>query len=219
MARKEPYMGMFRKGVMVAVLTVAIAAMAVPAQAVSLTTLFASNNSHTGNMFDVSVFASDITITSLAVSLEAGANTSIEVWIKSGTYVGFEETQAAWTMVSSTAGVVSAGVDAATFVDVTDFALSSGTMYGMYVTATDFGVMNYTNDVATYSNADLQLDLGVGIGHPRFTTVFSPRTWNGTINYELGASNPVPEPGTLALFGFGLAAGAGRLRRKFGKKS
>lgn len=30
---------------------------------------------------------------------------------------------------------------------------------------------------------------------------------------------PVPEPGTMALFGFGLAAGAARLRRKFGKKS
>lgn len=38
-------------------------------------------------------------------------------------------------------------------------------------------------------------------------------------NFRANAAAPVPEPGTLALFGFGLAAGASRLRRRFGKQS
>ena len=212
-------MGMLRKGLMVAVLAVTVVAVAVPAQALSLTTFFASDNQFDGNMFDVTVFASDITITSLEVSIAAGQPlTTIEVYIKTGTFGGFQTNPAAWTLVSSTAGILSAGLDVPTFVDVTDFALSSSTLYGMYVTTTG-AAMRYTNGDNIAINADLQLDLGEGLDYPFGPGVVANRTWNGTINYQLGAADPIPEPGTLALFGFGLAAGAGKLRRKFGKKS
>ena len=77
---------------------------------------------------------------------------------------------------------------------------------------------DYTNTgqngaLASYSNLDLTLTFGTATNVPFTGGVFNPRTWNGTINYDVQA---VPLPAAVWLFltalgGLGLF---GRRRRR-----
>ncbi|MCA9472210.1 MAG: PEP-CTERM sorting domain-containing protein [Nitrospirales bacterium] len=180
------------------------------AQAASITTTFANNNSFDGNMFDLTTFNNALTVNSLAINLAAGTASEIRVYTRNGTYTGFESNAAAWTLVSQSFNILSAGTDNPTFVDVMDFSLLANSVTGIYITTTgqDNGnpFMLYTNGSNTFANADLQLNLGVG-KEALFGRTFSPRTWNGTINYTVqnsGTPGAVPEPGTIFLMSTGL---------------
>jgi len=192
------------------------ASIALPAAAGSITTTFAGGNRFDGNMFNATIGSSAITVNSLAVNVDAGASV-IDVYVKAGTYVGFETTPAAWTLVSATS-VTGLGAGAHTPVAVTPFSLAAGTLYGIYVTI-DSNVnappyMYYTDANNVYSNADLSLSLGDGLGGKFGSlSVTSGRTWNGTINYTLG-NTAVPEPASLALLALA-APGLWLLRRRY----
>ena len=71
-----------------------------PVHAQSLTTTFSSNNSENGNMFDVTAF-NNITITSFAINKRTTTPEMVEVYYKSGTYVGSETNAAAFTLLGS----------------------------------------------------------------------------------------------------------------------
>ncbi|MCP4408397.1 MAG: PEP-CTERM sorting domain-containing protein [Gammaproteobacteria bacterium] len=71
------------------------------------------------------------------------------------------------------------------------------------------GSVYYRIGRSTYSNADLQLELGKSNASPFSRPIYDPRTWNGTINY----TTSVPEPTTILLMGLGLA-GLGFARRR-----
>ena len=75
--------------------------------------------------------------------------------------------------------------------------LAAGTVTGFYVTTTTGG-MNYTNGATTYSNADLQLSLGVGKAYA-FGATFSPRSWDGTIHYLVDKGPSVPDVDSYTL--------------------
>lgn len=185
------------------------------ANAASITTTFASNNSFAGNMFDVTTFGNSLTIMGLDVNLNNAGSTGnlISVYTRSGSYTGFENSSVGWTL-EGTVSVTSAGIDTATFVNIPDFTIAANSLTGFYVTLSSYGAgtsMRYTNGANTYSNADLQLNLGVGKGNPDFTgSTIANRTWNGTLYYN--ANNAVPEPASLALFAVGLAGFAVRRR-------
>jgi hypothetical protein len=51
-------------------------------------------------MFDVKTKKSNITITSMMISVSSG--TSGQVWTKSGSYIGFQQSSAGWTKVGGT---------------------------------------------------------------------------------------------------------------------
>jgi hypothetical protein len=82
-------------------LLTATALLTVSAAASSISTTFADGNRFDGNMFDVAVGPNGINVNSLDVNVDTGSMT-IDVYIKAGTYVGFETTPAAWTLVSAT---------------------------------------------------------------------------------------------------------------------
>jgi hypothetical protein len=178
----------------------------------SITTTFAHNNFLNGNMFDLTTFGNSLLITGLDINVAfLDAGDTLQVYLKTGTYVGSETNSSAWSLVSSTPVNSANATDTPTFVDVTDFSLQANTTYGLYVTLPS-GFLAYTNGANTFSNADLQLDLGVGKEYP-FASTFSPRTWNGTVYYDV--QQTVPENDTV----FGLltigALGAGLvLKRK-----
>ncbi len=190
------------------------------AKAGSITTTFASNNGAAGNMFDITTFGNALTVNTMAFNLEPSNNNphSINVYTRMGSYIGFENNAAGWTLVSQTTGTISAGQDTPTLVDVMDFSLLANSVTGIYVTTVGSSTMDYTNGSDTFENADLRLDLGVGKGEGLFTGgTFNPRTWNGTINYTIDNGGPVgavPEPGTILLMGTGLMGLVGWKYRK-----
>ncbi len=177
-----------------------IASISLPASASSITTTFAGGNRFTGNMFNASIGSSAIDVTSLDVNVDSGAMT-IDVYVKTGTYAGFQTTPAAWTLVSATA-VTGLGVGKSTAVNVTPFVLSASTTYGIYVTVNSnvdaAPYMYYTNGSNTYSNSNLTLTTGDGLGGLFGSIVDnSSRTWDGTINYSLASATPEPSSGVL----------------------
>jgi hypothetical protein len=184
----------------IASLCAAVVLLSAPAAASSLSTTFVGGNIFDGNMFDVAVGAKNITVTSLDVNVDLGPET-IDVYIKTGTYVGFETNSAAWTLVSATP-VTGLGAGAQTLVPVSLFTLSSATTYGMYITidttvnATPY--MTYTSGSDVYSNSDLNITTGAGLGG-KFGSlnVIPGRSWNGTINYSVAGT---PEPASFTLF-------------------
>ncbi len=126
----------------------------------------------------------------------------MDVYTKSGTYQGFETDSGAWTLVSSTTAT-GQGSDNPTPVDITDFMLSANSVTGIYINAVNASI-RYTNTGSeeTFSNTDLQLDLGAGVqatfaSSGPFPNLFTPRIWNGTIVYEVQQSESVPEPNTI----------------------
>ena len=181
----------------------------------SITTTFAGNNQFTGNMFDIAIGSSSINVTGLDVNVDTGSMT-IDVYITPGTFVGNTTNPAVWTLVSATA-VTGLGEGVETPVAVTPFTLSAGTTYGMYVTV-DENVnvaphIYYSTGSNTFSNADLTLTLGDGIGGLFGSLgVFPSRTWDGEIDYNL-VSN-APEPGAWLFASAGLAALAVLRRRQ-----
>jgi hypothetical protein len=198
------------------------AAVTLPLAASSITTTFAGGNAYDGNMFDATIGSNAITVNSLDVNVDTGSMT-IDVYIKSGTYVGFDTTPAAWTLVSATS-VTGLGSGNLTPVSVTPFNLSAGSTYGIYVeintNANVAPYMYYTNGSNTYSNSDLSLSLGDGLGgNFGSLAVNSERTWNGTINYTVASStSAVPEPTSFTLFALavpGLFLARRRYLRKY----
>lgn len=189
------------------------------ARAGMITTTFASNNAYTGNMFDVTTSGNALTITGFDVNLDSvGTLIPISVYYRSGTYVGNETSSAGW-ILAGTVNVISQGTDNMTFVNMADFGIAGSSVTGLYVTVNVNSppYMYYTNGSNTYSNADLTINTGVGLGGLFGSLgVFNPRTWNGTIHYDLAPTNAVPAPAglLLGLTGLPLVGIAGWVRRR-----
>lgn len=188
-------------------------------QAELITTLFARNNGGAfgGTVyFDINVLdPNGITVEQLFTNtLDSFSNGNMNVYTRSGTSSGFQTSAAGWTLISSGSGT-GAGVNNPTAFDVTDFVLAQGvTGIAIQSDGANWG-HDYTNGNGGnqfYSNSDLALTLGSAtnglFGGPG--GVFSPRVWNGSIQY----TRNIPEPTTLMLFGIGIALiTTGRSRR------
>jgi hypothetical protein len=187
-------------------------AVSAAAHADVLTTTFAGGNSQSGNMFDVVTKSGALTVTGFDLHINPGTYT-VELYKKNGTWVGSNNNAGAWTLLDS-ASLTSVG--GSTFFDVADFGLTAMSTNGLYITATvpNSGIFAYTNGTAVgnvfVENGAMQILEGAGISYA-FGATFTPRIWNGTIHYA--AANAVPEPGSLALFGLGIA-GLTLLRRR-----
>ena len=157
-----------------------------------------------GMTFDAIVGSADLTITGMDVNVDTTGLFSLDVYTRAGTSAGFEETSSGWTLRSTTSGVTGAGAGLASFVDVTDFTTAASSTVGFflhYVLATSG--LNYSDGNIAVSNSDIALSFGT-VSPGLFAGVEnSPRTWSGTIYYDVGSAQ-VPLAPTIALFGLGL---------------
>ena len=159
----------------------------------TLATTLAGGNGNFGNMFDLNAL-NDVTIDSFDIHGDTGAVFDVEVYAKSGTWVGSEDNPAAWTLIGTAPGVVSNGDGVATPLGLAlGYVIPAGETHAFYVTPTDFstGGFNYTNGTATgavfASDANLEFLEGAGKGYPFTGTTFQPRVFNGNIQYSAGA--------------------------------
>lgn len=170
-----------------------------------LTTLFAGDNQFAGNMFDLEVLAGPLTIESFDVNIDSlGTTETVQLYYREGGSVGFEDDPSAWTFFGEDTGVITAGADTPTPVDIAGLVLQPGIVYGLYIHVETYGVNDnalvYTNGGPNvYLNADLQLTTNSGNAFPAFGGTFFPRQWNGTVYYNYGAVPTLPWLGLVLL--------------------
>ncbi len=147
-----------------------------------LSTLYNYTNSMNGNMFNVTAL-NEILIDSISLNIHNYLEHTAEVYYKEGTFEGSENNPGDWTLVGAYS-ITGKGSDIPTSVDVDDIRLTAGATYGFYVTLTS-GSFKDIYGANTYTGEDLIIDCGAGVVYP-FSTVYAPRTWNGTIHYSKG---------------------------------
>ncbi|MGZ4043283.1 MAG: T9SS type A sorting domain-containing protein [Bacteroidia bacterium] len=166
----------------------------------SIFTTTAAGNSSPGNMFDV-VPNNNITLSAVDMSIISPGTVTVEIWYRSGSFVGFESSNAGWTSVYS--GTVNSP-GTGTLVNVSGFSLplSAGQTYGLYITTNTSGVnVNYTNGTALgnvyVSNSDIIVKEGKGGGY--FSVINSPRIFNGKLYYNAGGCTSPMVPVSVIL--------------------
>jgi hypothetical protein len=161
----------------------------------NILTLFNANNAGGANggvYFDVVVTNPDgISVCGFSQNYNGAANTPVGAVMhsKSDTSVGFENNAAAWTNRGSVL-VNSAPFNQETIITLpTPFYLPPGT-HGIAIQATGLGHAysgtgaNPAPGATSYSNSDVTLNLGRATNVIFTGTPFSPRIWNGRLNYR-----------------------------------
>ena len=182
------------------------------------TSHFLAGNGQAGNMFDISVHGSDMTIECLDIHVSSVAGTvhSVEVFAIPGTAVGKDTGDLCahgWVQIA-TGSATSAGSGFPTNVNLTPvgspYVFSANSTYGIYVTLIGSTSIRYTNGgPTTYVGAhcDLTTLYGKSAYTPPCTlgSTFTPREFNGTLYTEL-AGPPAPSltaagacPGSMTL--------------------
>ncbi len=168
------------------------------------------NGNSSGFYYDIEILnPAGITVTNMAVQIQnLAVPVSIRIYAKPGTHVGHEGNRDAWTLVSTGSGV-GTGTPNPTPIDVSDFSLAPGQWAFAieYVTTPATERFNYSQgSVPTQaSNVDIALSNGA-MWAPIFvgSTLFSPRNWNGCIDYEVGMTG-----GSLTQLGAGCVNSTG----------
>jgi len=169
----------------------------------SITTLFAGGNNGASGwavMYDATIGPADLDIISFEVNATSAAGTAftLDFYTTPGGFAGNELNAAAWTLVGTGSGTA-AGAGLPSLVTLaTPVTVTTGTTLGFAVVLTGAGPA-YTNGDGTnqaFSNADISLALGSSVSGAFTGTIFNPRVWNGTINYELVAPPPCPTVAT-----------------------
>jgi PKD repeat protein len=144
-----------------------------------LTTTFAGGNScGGGNMFDITAI-SEVTLDSFDLNMSSSAN--VDIYYKVGTYVGFEGTAAAWTLLGSYA-VTSAGVNTPSRCLIGGLTIPAGQTYGIFVSTTTIAYTTLTGGT-TYSSPEMSIYSGTGLCG-LFSGFNFPRGFNGTVYYQ-----------------------------------
>ncbi|MDA8105925.1 MAG: IPTL-CTERM sorting domain-containing protein [Nitrospiraceae bacterium] len=176
------------------------------ASALSLTTTYAGGNGQDGNMFSITALNA-VTITGFDGNLDPPSD-NYRIYYKTGTYQGFEANPGAWTLVGTANNVTSAGANVPTHIPITvNVAIPAGQTYSFYITTDGTGSgVRYTDgstEGAVYvQDSNIQILEGIGVEYPfgNGGNFYTPRVWNGTVYYELGAATATAVP-TLSEWG------------------
>ncbi|QIE59016.1 HYR domain-containing protein [Rasiella rasia] len=170
----------------------------------SITTLFDSNNGGSNGgavYFDIAVdTGGDVTLTDLDLNTEEGGAFTVEMYTLVGTSVGNEGNAGAWTLAATGSGTASGTLNVpSNAVLDTQVVLTAGTTYGVALVMDATHGHSYSGTgtdpspgMLMYSNSHMTLSLGSGSNAPFDGAPFTPRIWNGTLNYLANSTTPVP---------------------------
>lgn len=152
----------------------------------SLETSTTGTNSNEGIVFDVQAIT-DIEIRSFDVKLEVEAEAyAVDVYDRSGTWVGYDGSSDGWRYLGSSSAIVSAGEGVATEIPLQfSIRVAAGDRHAFFITtAAD---VNYSDGTAvgTLAAGDENLEIYEGAGIDElFAGTFTPRVFNGTVHYR-----------------------------------
>ncbi|WP_294672794.1 T9SS type A sorting domain-containing protein [uncultured Fluviicola sp.] len=144
------------------------------------TTSAGGNGCGGGAMFNITTNSNAVNVTSLDVIPNVGGAQTVEVFYKTGTYLGSETTAGAWTSLGTYPVTTTAGTPVN--IDITDLLIPASSLYAIYV---NYGAQYTTVTGATnYTNADMTITAGAGLCS-LFGGVNANRAFNGTVNYTI----------------------------------
>ena len=161
----------------------------------SLQTPLTNRFTRAGVMFDITAKHFPVKITRLSIHTSTtDANVPVEVWIKSGSYVGHERDEGAWT--SSTNGqpyILAQGMGLGKLTPVPEdqfesLTIPAGQTIGVYITLSEgrellLGQTSQLGEGKT-ENSLIEIQSGSSVDY-RFGAVNPGKTWGGSIRYEL----------------------------------
>lgn len=151
------------------------------------TTSAGGNGCGGGAMFNITTNANPIVLTDInAIPNATGAQT-VNVYYKTGSYIGSETVAGNWTLLGTFAVTTATGT--AFNIDIADLSIPASTTYAIYVNYP----AQYTSLTSTYTNTDITIATGAGLCS-QFGGVNAGRTFNGSVNYT------IPMPATAAWF-------------------
>ncbi|HXH18330.1 MAG TPA: S8 family serine peptidase, partial [Chitinophagales bacterium] len=155
----------------------------------ALATVFNGSTAQNGNMFDVTALN---TVKILSFKGHFSGTIDFEIYYKPGSHVGYENNAAAWNLIGSATGTNSNGMNSATPIPIPiNIIIPAGETYAFYITGTD-GSMRYSFGTAVGNTASQDANIIIREGTSNvypFSSVFSPRIWNGEISYVCSGFN------------------------------
>jgi len=189
------------KRIPVALFLLVVMAGLASAQCGTVATSLTSGNGQNGTMFNVvNISASTVVVTGFDQNWFTTGTSDMEIYTKSGTWSGFENSSAAWTLVGSAAAVAHPVIN--TYVPVPIAAavpIGAGATQAFYITTTLVGTGNTvayttgTNHIGTVIGTDGVLNVlcGPGKAYPfgaSFGLPTAGRLWNGRVTYSCGGT-------------------------------
>jgi hypothetical protein len=157
----------------------------------SIATLTGGGNGCGGGvMFDITPTV-DITVDSFLNLSGQTQTTTVTVYYKTGTHVGFELNAAAWTTLGTATISTTSGVMAPVNVGA-GIAMTAGNTYGIFIANMYSSYTNGTGPNQVFTNADLTLNAGTGLCGVWTSTTNFPRVFNGTVYYHKGSACESP---------------------------
>jgi hypothetical protein len=218
---------MIRIRQMLRVVFFAALAMAAPAAfALTLSTNTTTDGGGEGAFFNVTTNDQAVTITGFEATLVGNVNT--RVYYRAGTYLGFENNAAAWTLLGSQNIAGGSGIIQTLYPinAVGNLVIPANQTYGFliytgFVTTFDQAVRIDTNTAVTVNDANITVYAGHASFGGDFFTPFDgtldPRGWRGSVIYNIGVPAPAAVPTfsqySLVLLGLLMAGLAARRLR------
>ncbi|MBL8220501.1 MAG: PEP-CTERM sorting domain-containing protein [Bryobacterales bacterium] len=178
-----------------------------------------ANNGSGGVFMNFTAGAAAISVTGFDAYFEsAGSPISVEVYTRPGSYVGFDNNAAGWTL-HETMNTTSAGpiTLAPPLTLTTPISIGAGQTVAIYLHSISPVGMRYNGTGGSISSHLERCQFSVFSDRARTGStpfggsLFTPRTFAGNIHYNVDGE--VPEPGTVTFLALGLA-GLTLLRRR-----
>lgn len=151
------------------------------------------NNGSGGVFINLQPLSGPVTVTGFESHIAAnpGLVVEVEVWVRSGSYVGFTDSNAGWTLTQTVTGITQGPTTRTPFNLTTPLTVASPGITAVYLHSTTSGAgLRYTGTSGTppqanWSNGDLQLFSDAArTGNVSFAGgLNSPRTFAGAIRY------------------------------------